>query len=68
MSVHHKCVFGARSTAVDWAGTGLLTTTECPDNDAIHDHRVGIELAGPLEQMQEIRLQPVPDASLYPIS
>ena len=62
----HQRVLGAGSSAVDGAGAGCLNAAEGPDRDAVDDDRIGVELAVPLHEAQQVGTEPVPDAGPHP--
>ena len=66
VAVDHQRVLRAGFPAVHGARAGRLAAAEGPHGDAVDDHRVGVELAGPLEQPQQVGVEPVPDAGLLP--
>lgn len=57
----------ARFPAVYGTWPGLLAATEGPHGNPVDDHRVGVELAGPLEQPQKVGVEAVPDAGFFAV-
>src|SRR5512142_1943113 len=66
MATDQEGVLRALLPAVDGARAGRLAAAEGPDARAVDDHRVGVELAGPLERRQQVGVQAAPDAGLLP--
>src|SRR4051812_14307499 len=62
----HDGVLGAEPAAVHGARAGRRATSKGTDRDAVDDHGVEVELAGPLEQAEQVGLEPVPDPGLLP--